>query len=81
MPEWGNPGETLASLGLFMDLGGVDSYPAHCTRAANNSLWAGPRVWPLLDLRSEAGAGVDGEWPLPFALHLLTRPASPASGR
>ena len=77
--EWGNPRETLPNLGLFIDLGGVDSYPAHCARAANNKLWAGPRVWPLLDLRSEAAAGVDGEWPLPFALRLLTRPTSPAA--
>ena len=79
MHAWGNARETLPSLGLFMDLGGVDSYPAHCARAANNSLWAGPRVWPLLDLRSEAAAGVDGEWPLPFTLRLLTRPATPAA--
>jgi hypothetical protein len=76
--EWGTPRETLPSLALFMDLGGVDIYPTHCVRAANNKLWAGPRVWPLLDLRSEAAAGVDGEWPLPFALRLLTRPATPA---
>ncbi|AMO22546.1 hypothetical protein UC35_06165 [Ramlibacter tataouinensis] len=76
---WGNSRETLPNLGLFLDLGGVDSYPAHCVRAANNKLWAGPRVWPLLELRSEAAAGVDGEWPLPFALRLLTRPATPAS--
>jgi hypothetical protein len=81
MHAWGNARETLPSLGLFMDLGGRDSYPAHCTRAANDRLWAGPRVWPLLDLRSEAAAGVDGEWPLPFALHLLTRPAGPAADR
>lgn len=81
MHEWGNARENLPSLGLFMDLGGVDSYPAHCARAANNSLWAGPRVWPSLDLRSEAAAGVDGEWPLPFALRLLTRPATPAAGQ
>lgn len=72
--EWGNAREALPSLGLFLDLGGVDSYPAHCVRAANDSLWAGPRVWPQLDLRSEAAAGVDGEWPLPFALRLLTTP-------
>lgn len=77
VPEWGNARETLPSLGLFMDLGGVDSYPTHCVRAGNNKLWAGPRAWPALDLRSEGGAGVDGEWPLPFALRLLTRPAGP----
>jgi len=77
--EWGTPREALPNLGLFMDLGGVDSYPAHCVRAANDKLWAGSRVWPQLDLRSEAAAGADGEWPPPFALHLLTRPATPAA--
>ncbi|MEJ8840486.1 hypothetical protein [Ramlibacter sp. AN1133] len=81
LDEWGTRRETLPSLGLFMDLGGVDSYPAHCVRAANDKLWTGPRVWPQLDLRSEAAAGIDGEWPLPFALRLLTRPASPAAPR
>ena len=81
MHAWGNARETLPNLGLFMDLGGVDTYPAHCVRAANNSLWAGPRVWPLLGLRSEGAAGVDGEWPLPFALRLMTRPATPAAGQ
>lgn len=81
MPAWGNARESLPSLGLFMDLGGADNYPAHCVRAANDSLWAGPRAWPQLDLRSEAAAGIDGEWPLPFALHLLTRAAGPAPAR
>jgi hypothetical protein len=79
MHEWGTARETLSNLGLFMDLGGVDSYPAHCVRAGNNKVWAGPRVWPQLDLRSESAAGVDGEWPLPFSLHLLTRPVPPAA--
>jgi hypothetical protein len=79
--QWGDPRETLPNLGLFMDLGGVDSYPTHCVRAANNTRWSGPRVWPLLNLASEAGAGIDGEWPLPFALRLLTRPAAPAASR
>jgi hypothetical protein len=78
---WGTPRESLPNLGLFMDLGGDDSYPAHCVRAANGKLWAGPRVWPQLDLRSEAAAGVDGEWPLPFALRLLTRPTPPAAAQ
>jgi hypothetical protein len=78
---WGNPREVLPNLGLFMDLGGVDSYPSHCTRAKDNALWAGPRVWPLLNLPSEAGGGVDGEWPLPLALRLLTRPAPPGAGQ
>ena len=76
---WGNARETLPNLGLFMDLGGMDSYPAHCARAGNDSRWSGPRAWPLLRLASEASAGIDGEWPLPFALRLLTRPAAPAA--
>ena len=80
-PAWGDARETLSNLGLFMDLGGLDSYPAHCARAANNARWSGPRVWPLLGLASEAGAGTDGEWPLPFPLRLLTRPAGPATTR
>ncbi|TWO66056.1 hypothetical protein FN976_27135 [Caenimonas sedimenti] len=73
---WGNSRETLPNLGLFMDLGGADSYPAHCALAANDKLWAGARVWPRLHLRSEAAAGIDGEWALPFPLRLLTRPAA-----
>jgi hypothetical protein len=77
MPAWGNARETVPSTGLFMDLGGLDSYPAQCTRAANDSLWTGPRAWPQLDLRSESAAGADGEWPLPFPLRLLTRPGTP----
>jgi hypothetical protein len=76
LSTWGTPRESWAGLGLFMDLGGVDSYPAHCARAGNDRSWAGPRTWPLLQLRSEAAAGVDGEWPLPFALRLLTRPGA-----
>lgn len=77
MPAWGNARETVPSLALFMDLGGNDSYPGHCTRVANDGLWAGPRAWPQLELRSERAAGIDGEWPLPFALRLLTRRQAP----
>jgi hypothetical protein len=79
MHVWGTARETLPSLALFMDLGGTDSYPAQCARVANNKLWAGPREWPPLDLPSESGAGVDGEWPLPFPLHPMTRGA-PSQG-
>lgn len=79
--QWGNARENLPSLGLFMDAGGADSYPAHCGRAGNDSLWVGPRAWPQLDLRSERGAGADGEWPLPLALRLLTHRAPPAASQ
>lgn len=74
-PEWGNAGERLPNLGLFMDLGGRDSYPAHCARAVNDTAWSGPRAWPQLHLPSEASAGIDGDWPLPFPLRALTAPA------
>lgn len=76
-PDWGNAGESLPNLGLFMDLGGRDSYPAHCARAANDSRWSGPRAWPQRNLPSEASAGIDGEGPLPFPLRALTAPGAP----
>ncbi|HSV48084.1 MAG TPA: hypothetical protein VLJ58_20005 [Ramlibacter sp.] len=79
MHEWGNARETLPNLGLFMDLGGVDSYPGHCGRVGENRIWAGPRVWPELGLRSEAGAGGDGEWGLPVGVRLWTRVGGPAA--
>ena len=80
-PTWGNVRERLPNLGLFMDLGGVDRYPAQCQRAANDRLWTGPREWPQLRLPSEAGAGMDGEWALPFPLRLLTAPANAPAAR
>lgn len=70
--EWGSMREDLLNLGLFMDLGGTDNYPAHCQQARNNTGWAAVRTWPGLKLRSEAGAGIDGEFPLPFPVRALT---------
>ncbi len=77
----GTARENQPGLGLFLDLGGTDSYPAHCTRVANDRMWAGPRAWPELQLPSERAAGVDGEWPMPFALRLLTQRPAPAAAR
>lgn len=79
--EWGTLRESFLNLGLFMDLGGVDAYPAQCARARNDSAWAAPRAWPRLGLRSEAGAGFDGVAPLPFAIRPLTTPALPEKSR
>jgi len=76
--QWGNVRESFLNLGLFMDLGGTDSYPAQCERVHNNTHWAGPRAWPQLKLRSEAGAGFDGTGVLPFALRALTPSPLPA---
>ena len=77
--RWGTLRENLVNLGLFMDLGGTDSYPMHCARARDNASWTAPRTWPLLILRSEAGAGLDGEWPMPFAIRPLTTRQRPGN--
>lgn len=79
--EWGDLREDLLNLGLFMDFGGSDSYPAHCKQARDNADWAAVRAWPLLKLRSEAGAGIDGEFPSPFPLRPLTSQAVPEKSR
>ena len=71
--------DDLPNLGLFMDLGGNDTYPAHCARARNNATWTSPRRWPALHLRGEAGAGMDGEWPMPFAIRPLSAQEAPGS--
>jgi hypothetical protein len=78
MTRWGTLRENLLNLGLFMDLGGLDSYPAHCARARNDTRWTAPRSWSQLKLRSESGAGLDGEWPMPFALRPLTTAVPPS---
>jgi hypothetical protein len=77
----GNVRDDLPNLGLFMDLGGNDTYPAHCAQARDDSAWTSPRSWPGLNLRSEAGAGLDGEWPVPFAIGPLTTQTAPGSPR
>lgn len=63
---WGTLREDMLNLGLFLDLGGRDAYPANCVGPANDAAWAWPRRHAALQLRSEAGAGVDGEYPAPF---------------
>ena len=60
--------ETLPNLGLFMDLGGRDRYPAHCAGVRNDAIWTVPRHSPATARPSQAGAGLDGEWPTPFSL-------------
>lgn len=72
LSEWGNLRESLLNLGLFIDLGGSDTYPVHCKGVRNNATWTAARTWPQLKLPSEAGAGVDGEFTLPFVLRPLT---------
>lgn len=65
--EWGTLRDDLPNLGLFMDLGGDDSYPSHCAQVRNDAAWAAPRRWPSRGLRGESGAGIDGRFPSPFA--------------
>ena len=70
--------EDFVNLGVFMDMGGVDRYPAHCARAQNNRAWSTPQTesgWPG---RFEAGAGIGGEFDLPFSVRAPTEP--PARG-
>lgn len=71
--EWGSRRESLSNLGLFLDLGGDDRYPAHCTRARNSAFWRAQQVWPELNLPSEMGGGFDGEATLPFAIRPMTQ--------
>jgi hypothetical protein len=74
LSQWGNLREDIANLGLFLDLGGSDSYPAHCIEPRNNTQWETKRIWPQLKLRSEVGLGIDGEFPLPFYIRPRTFP-------
>jgi hypothetical protein len=74
--EPGTIRDELLNLGLFMDLGGTDRYPLHCAHARNDSAWQSPRAKPGVNLRSERGAGLDGEWPLPFSIRPPTTKAA-----
>ena len=76
LSQWGNLREDVANLGLFMDLGGTDSYAGHCNEPGNNTQWETKRVWPQLNLRSEVGLGIDGEFALPFYIRPRTSPLS-----
>jgi hypothetical protein len=71
--------DDLPNLGLFMDLGGNDTYPVHCAQARNNSKWTSPRRRPTLNLRGEAGAGIDGERPMPFGIRAQSAQRAPGN--
>ncbi|HRQ57815.1 MAG TPA: hypothetical protein PLN31_10390 [Azoarcus taiwanensis] len=60
--------EVLPGVGLFLDLGGRDHYPTQCDQPQENALWQGARHQSQLNLPSEIGLGVDGEYPTPFRL-------------
>lgn len=74
LSRWGTIGEDAPNLGIFLDLSGNDTYTSSCPRPANNSAWTWPRRFPALNLRSEAGAGIDGEYASPFPTQARTLP-------
>ena len=58
----GGPRDRIETLGLFVDTGGRDTYPAGKRFAGNNRLWTqtGPDVEAPLD--TERGVGIDTDW-------------------
>ena len=78
---WSGTGQTGTSFAATSAMNHPGS-PARLARTlllAQGAYYVATGVWPLLHLASEAGAGIDGEWPLPFALRLLTPGAAPAT--
>ncbi|MDD3677075.1 hypothetical protein [Thauera propionica] len=73
MSSWGDTREIMLSQGLFFDLSGIDQYPAACPRAGNDHAWAWPRQHLGLQLPSERGAGLDGDYDNPLFTAPLTR--------
>lgn len=71
---WGTSREISPGVGLFLDLGGNDRYERKNDPPQNNSTWRWPRRFPEFMLPSEAGAGIDGEYEMPF----LLEPRTPA---
>jgi hypothetical protein len=67
----------LTNLGIFMDLGGTDRYPQQCDRAQNNAAWSAPVAEAALQGRHEAGAGIDGNFDLPFPVRAFAQQQTP----
>ena len=67
LSAWRAVAELGRNVALFVDAGGRDDYPSHCRRVGDGAAWAWPRRHPQLGLRSESGAGVDGEMDPPLA--------------
>lgn len=75
--HWGTSREALPNIGLFMDLGGRDAYPAHCAHAGEDRTWHWPRTQPQHTLPAEHGHGLDGTQASP--LHTGPRSAPPVA--
>lgn len=70
--HWGTRREDAVNVGLFFDLGGENTYHARRPGPGNDATWTWPRQHPGLALRSESGAGVDGEYANPFRTQAMT---------
>ena len=73
LSEWGTYAEDVPNIGIFLDLGGVDRYPPFCNARANDTRWNWKRQHPTFSLRSETGAGIDGEFTMPVFTEPRTR--------
>ncbi|MCC5874953.1 MAG: hypothetical protein JJU11_01920, partial [Candidatus Sumerlaeia bacterium] len=73
--HWGTAREDALNFGIFLDLGGNDTYNARRPGPGNDAMWTWPRKHPNLDLRSEIGIGLDGEYSTPFHTEARTPPS------
>lgn len=71
---WGTWRESATGLGLFFDLGGKDEYKVGSDLPANDALLRWPPRHPELDLPSDVGIFLDGDYPNPF--HTIARTTS-----
>ncbi|MBA4741083.1 MAG: hypothetical protein H2060_00080 [Azoarcus sp.] len=77
--HWGTLRESLPNIGLFMDLGGTDRYPAYCTDAGDDRTWRWRRAHPEHDLPSKHGHALDGEHAAPFHSRPRSAPPNPVA--
>ncbi|GAB4214468.1 MAG: hypothetical protein Fur007_10690 [Rhodoferax sp.] len=75
--RWSNRRERLPGAGVFLDLGGHDTYPPSCAGRANGAQWRHPARWPTLDLPSERAQAWDGQAAPPWPLRALTPADAP----
>ena len=52
----------METLGLFLDTGGVDTYPVSKVFAGNDRLWTQTGVNEEQPLDTERGVGIDTTW-------------------
>lgn len=63
---WGTSREASLGIGLFFDLGGVDSYDSKRKEPGNDQTFLSPRKYPELELKADLGVGMDREAESPF---------------